>query len=196
MIMMNPPPIIFPKNLNIGDTWAFNMAAGNYGTPPWSAEMTFASGTAKLTEQATLQGAVFYWLIASSATSTLPSGTLIYTVAVKNPQTSERYTLQEGTIQALPDLGGGGAPFPSETALQQLLAACDATLLQLLSQRTSSVVFAGKAYTLWDIEKLWNVRNKIYFQVQSELEATSGNSRQQIIIPVFKNSWGGPTSYW
>jgi hypothetical protein len=183
-----PPSIIFPKNLNLGDTWAFNLAAGDYGTPPWSAQMTFASGTSKLMSSATLQQGVFYFVIAPSATATLPPGRLIYTITVNNPQTTERYTLQEGTVLALADLSQEGT-VQGQTALQAMLAACDATLLQLISQRTSSVVFAGKAYTLWDISKLWAVRNEINFQVQAEIETTADNPRHQIIIPVFKNSW-------
>jgi hypothetical protein len=186
------PVIIMPPNLNIGDSWAFDMAAGEYSSGGWIAVMTFASGTTRLAQDATLQQGTFYWLFASTDTATMPAGTLVYTVAVSNPTSLERYTIQQGTVQAVADISDPDTVVPTQTTLQQQLAACDATLLQLLSQRTSSVQFGGKAYTLWDIAKLWAVRNDLYQRVQDELAATSGNTRAKIIIPVFKNPWGGP----
>lgn len=188
-----PPPIIFPPTLTIGDTWAFDMSAGDYGAPPWSGIMTFASGTIRVTNIATLQNGVFYWLIPSTDTSTLPAGTVAYSIEVNDggsPPTN--YTLQSGTVQTLIDVSDASVVVPTQTMLQQQLAACDATLLLLLSQRTSSVTFSNKAYTLWDIAKLWEVRKDLASNVANEQAALSGNSRQQIIIPVFKNPWGGP----
>jgi hypothetical protein len=194
-----PSSVIFPPNLTIGDSWAFEMDAGEYGTPssagPWTATLTFASGTVKVPTNATLQANIFYWLVPPSATSTLPAGTLVWTIAVSNP-VPERYTLQEGTVTALPDISDPNTSVPTGTMLEQQLAACDATLLQLLSQRTSSVTFAGKSYTLWDISKLWAVRNDLYMRVQEERAALSGNPRSRIIIPVFKNPWGGPYPWY
>jgi len=193
-----PPPIIFPPNLNIGDTWAFNVAAGDYANPsangPWTATMTFASGPTRLASPATLSTNVFYWLISKTDTKTLPSGTLVFTVSVTD--TVDRYTLQEGTVQALPDVQDPSVSVPTQTMLQQLLTACDATLLQLLSQRTSSVVFAGKAYTLWDVAKLWAVRSDLAQRAADELAAAAGNAKHRIIIPVFKNPWAGPYPSW
>jgi hypothetical protein len=194
-----PSSVIFPPNLTIGDSWAFNMDAGAYGSGaedgPWTAALTFASGTIRVVSAATLQGNIFYWLIPPEDTSTLPAGTLVYTIAVSN-SVPERYTLQEGTVTALPDISDPAAVVPTSTMLEQQLAACDATLLQLLSQRTSSVTFAGKAYTLWDIAKLWEVRLQLYQRVQDERIALSGNPRSRIIIPVFKNPWGGPYPWY
>lgn len=187
-----PPPVIFPPNLNIGDSWAFSMAAGDYSASAWSAVMTFASGATRLANTATLQEGIFYWLIPATDTSTLPAGTLAYTIAVSNSLTSERYTLQEGLVTALPDISDPNAPIATSTMLQQQLDACNKTILQLLSQRTSEVQFGGKSYTLWDIAKLWAVRNDLASRVSDEQAAAGGNSRGKLIIPVFKNPWGGP----
>lgn len=187
-----PPPIIFPDKLTIGDTWCFELAAGNYGADPWTGVITFASGPTSIANTATLQNGIFYWVIPPTDTQKLPAGALAYSVVVSNPDTTERYTLQGGICQAQPNLSDSSTPVPTQTMLQQQLAACDATLLQLLSQRTEEVTFGGKAYRLWDIAKLWAVRNDLYQRVQDELGSMSGNSRGRIIIPVFKNPWGGP----
>ena len=188
----SPSPILFPQTLTIGDTWTFSMSAGEYSTSDWSATITFASGTTRVSSVATMQSAVFYFVIAPAQTSTLPAGSVAYAVSMASSLTLDRFTLQEGVVKTLPDLTDPSAVIPTQTMLQQQLAACDATLLKLLSQRTSSVVFGGKAYTLWDISKLWAVRNDLYQRVQDEAAAMDTNSRQQIIIPVFKNPWGGP----
>jgi hypothetical protein len=187
-----PPKIVFPPTLSIGDTWAFDMAAGDYSDPVWIATMTFGSGAIRVVSDATLQQAQFYWLIPASDTATLPVGSVAYTIVVTNASTSERYTLQYGLVTTIPNLADPGTPIGTQTTQQQQLAACDATLLQLLSQRTSSVVFGQKAYTLWDVAKLWEVRRQLAQAVNDEATALDANSRHQIIIPVFKNPWGGP----
>lgn len=187
-----PPQVIFPEYLVIGDTWAFSMGAGSYSASEWSATLSFASGTTHLSNIATLQESVFYWLVPSTDTATLPSGTLAYTIAVSNSMTGERYTVQSGTVQAVADITAPGADVPTATMLEQQLDACNKTLLQLLSQRTSQVQFGGKSYTLWDVAKLWAVRNDLYQRVGDEQAALSGNTRGKLIIPVFKNPWGGP----
>lgn len=184
--------IMFPPSLNCGDTWAFDMPAGEYSSSDWSASMTFASGTFRLVNMATLSQGVFYFVVPPADTKTVPPGNVVVNVSVNNATTGEVYTLQQAKIAVLPDINDPSVSVPTQTMLQQQLAACDATLLQLLSQRTSSVVFAGKAYTLIDIAKLWAVRNEIAQWVTEELLTTSGNSRSRLIIPVFKNPWGGP----
>jgi len=186
--------IIFPASLSIGDTWAFDMAAGDYSAAAWTATMTFASGAIRVANVATLKLGTFYWLIPASETSQLPAGSVAYTITVDNSLTLERYTLQNGLIKTTPNLSDPNTQIGTATMAQQQLAACDATLLKLLSQRTESVTFGQKAYTLWDIAKLWQIRNGLAQAVNDEEAALDANSRQQIIIPVFKNSWGGPTS--
>jgi hypothetical protein len=188
-----PPAIIFPPYLTVGDTWCFNMAAGDYGVSPWTAILTFASGTIRVTNTATLQNGVFYWAVPATDTTKLPApGSVAYSVVVNNPTSAENYTLQSGIVQLAPDLSNTSITVPTQTSLQQQLAACQATILQLLSQRTSSVVFSGKAYTLWDLSKLYEIEKDLLMQVAAEQTRLSGNSRSRIIIPVFKNPWGGP----
>jgi hypothetical protein len=186
--------LILPPSLAIGDTWAFDMPARDYSAAAWSATMTFASGATRVANVATLQEGTFYWLIPSSETAQLPAGSVAYTITVDNSLTLERYTLQNGLVKTTPNLSDPNTQIGTSTMAQQQLAACDATLLALLSQRTQSVVFGQKAYTLWDIAKLWQIRNGLAQAVNDEEAAADANSRQQIIIPVFKNSWGGPSA--
>ena len=187
------PPIIMPPNLNIGDSWAFNMSAGEYSTPEWSATMTFASGAQRLAQVATLSQNIYYWLFASTDTEQMPAGTLAYTIAVNDSISLEKYTVQKGTVQAIADISDPDTNVPTQTMLQQQLAACDATLLNLLSQRTEKVEFGGKSYQLWNVKDLWAIRNDLYSRVQDEAASLSGNTRGKIIIPVFKTSWSGPS---
>jgi hypothetical protein len=184
------PTVVMPSNLNIGDSWAFDLSAGDYNDGSWTATMTFASGAARLAQDATLTNTVFYWLFTSAETATMPAGTLAYTIMMS--RAPERYTTQEGMIQALPDITQEGAIVPTQTVLQQDLTLVDALIQQLLSSRTQRVMFAGKEYELWQIKDLWAIRNDIAMRAQAEAAALAGNSRHRIIIPVFKNPWGGP----
>jgi len=185
-----PLPVIFPDNLNVGDSWAFEMNAGEYNDGTWTATMTFASGSWRLAQAATLSQGLFYWLFASSDTLSAPVGTLAYSIRVD--KAPERYTLQEGLIATVPNLADPSAVIATQTIKQQQLAALDQTLLSLLSQRTEEVTFAGKAYRLWDVSKLWQVRKDLAAEVSAEQDAMSGNKRHQLIIPVFKSGWGNP----
>jgi hypothetical protein len=188
-----PPAIIFPPYLTVGDTWCFDFPAGDYGVPPWAAIMTFGSGSIRVVNTATLQNGVFYFAVPATDTATLPApGSVAYSVVINNSDTTENYTVQSGIVPLRPNLSDSSVNVPTQTSLQQQLAACQATILQLLSQRTSSVTFSGKAYMLWDIAKLYEIEKDLIMQVAAEQDRLSGNSRGRIIIPVFKNPWGGP----
>jgi hypothetical protein len=100
-----------------------------------------------------------------------------------------RRTLDQGAVTLVADISDPGAPVNPSSILEQQLALIDNLLTQLLSQRTSMVSFGGKQYQLWDIAKLWEVRNGIYARVLAERERNSGNMRARLIVPYFREIW-------
>lgn len=171
-----------------GDSWSFSLTSERYGSGasdgPWLATATFASGMVRVESDAVVETNLFKWDILPEETLTLPPGPASYVVQVRNG--TLRRTLESGAITVAEDITLPGNIDPS-SPLEKELAAADACLLSLLSQRTSMVSFGGKQYQLWNIKDLWAVRNGIYSRAMAEREKIAGNMRARLILPVFLN---------
>ena len=180
--------IIFPPTMIRGDSWSFSLVSSRYGPGAtdglWEATITFASGTERLESTAVADGNRFKWDILPEDTLTLPAGPASYVVQFNNG--TLRRTLESGAVTVSEDITLPG-PIDPTSPLEKELAAADACLLQLLSQRTQMVSFGGKQYQLWNIKDLWAVRNGLYSRVVSERKAAAGNMRSRLILPVFLN---------
>jgi hypothetical protein len=173
-----------------GDSWEFSLYSSKYAGPdaadgPWTATTVFASGTSRLSSVATVAGDTFKWVILPIDTLTMPPGPASYAITVDNG--TLRRTLDQGAVTVVDDIANPDWVVDPNSPLEKELAAADACLLALLSQRTSMVSFGGKQYQLWNIKDLWAVRNGIYARVAAEREARSGNTRARCIVPVFIN---------
>ena len=178
--------VILPDPLIIGDTWSFQIPAGPYGDGTFTASITFAALASKLTAAATLNDGLFQWVIHSSQTSLLSPQPYMFNINITDNM-GNRITIQRGATQVSADITASGGAVSNMTNLQLMLAAADATLIALMGQKTSMVMFQGQAYHFQDIEKLWNVRNYIAAQVADEMAALSGNLRGRKIVVVFTN---------
>ena len=155
---------------------------------PWDQTCTgtvsFASGTNKLTADATVSGNQFVWLIPGTDTAKLPGGPYSYQLSVTT-QLGNRYTVDTGAVTVATDISAPGTNVDSQTTLQKHLAACDKTLLALLSKQTQAAMFAGQSYTLHNIKELWEVRSDLASKVADEEDALRGNLRQNQFITRF-----------
>ena len=179
----------FPQPLIAGDTWAFSMDTKGYGA--YTAAINFASGPTKLLSVAVVSGDRFQWLIPGTETAPLtPTGRptpFLYTVAVTDVS-GNRYTIESGAVTVVPDISEAADVGDATTPLQRMLKACDETLINLMSQKTSMVQFAGQMYQFHELDKLFAVRNSIAARVQSEADALRGASSSRRIVAVFVNS--------
>jgi hypothetical protein len=176
-----PQTIIMPPYLVVGDQWVFQRVIGEYSG--YTGGMTFAAGTDRISATATVNDEFFTWTFPSSATSGLTPQPYLWTATMTDPSGS-RYTIQSGGIQVLGDISAN-APCTTQTMLQQQLAACDQTLLKLLSQEVQTVAFAGQTYTLHNVKDLFAIRNSLANRVAQEQAQLSGNSRSNRILPRF-----------
>ena len=178
--------VILPDPLIIGDTWSFQIPAGPYGDGTFTASITFAALTSKLTAAATLNDNLFQWVIPSSQTSTLSPQPYMFNINITDAE-GNRVTIQRGATQVLADISAAGGSVSNMTNLQLMLAACDKTLIELMGQKTSMVMFQGQAYHFQDLEKLWNIRIYLAAQVANEQASQSGNLRGRKVVVVFTN---------
>jgi hypothetical protein len=181
--------IAFPQPLMAGDTWAFSMNTGQYGG--YTAAINFASGSTKLLSTAVVSGDQFQWLVPGTDTAPLtPTGRptpFFYTVTMTDTD-GNRYTVEQGAVTVVPDISTAADVGDATTPLQRMLKAVDETLLNLMSQKTSMVQFAGQMYQFHELDKLFAVRNSIEARVQAEADALRGASSSRRIITVFVNS--------
>ena len=179
-----PDTILFPLLVE-GDAWACERDAGAFGTG-FSASITFAALATKLTSGATAQGGQFLWAIPSAQTAKLPAQPYAYNVSVTDAD-QNRFTLERGAVEVVADITTAGA-VQNKSRLRLMLEACDATLLQLLSQQTTMVQFAGQMYQFPDLDKLFAVRQSLASQVADEQLVLQGNTRGRRIVTRWVNS--------
>jgi hypothetical protein len=179
--------IIFPDPLVAGDSWCFQYWAGDWGSSGYSAEITFAAATTKITSPAVLNQGWYQWNVPGSSTATLQASPYLYNVHVTDPSGSQRITIERGAVKVVCDIKVSGTNVVSQTKLQMMLEALDNTLIQLMGNKTSMVQFAGQMYQMQDIDRLWTVREKLSTQVADEREELRGNKRGRRIVTFFRN---------
>jgi hypothetical protein len=176
--------IVFPEPLVAGDAWQFNLAIYDPFDETFTASLTFASGTNKLTSAASLDDEMWRWLIPGSATATLPAGPYSYALSMTD-RSGNRTTADTGAVTVAADIGASGTNVNAKTSLQLMLEACDATLISLLGQEVTMATFAGQAYTLHNIAELWKVRSDLWSRRADEIEELRGNLRGRQFITRF-----------
>jgi hypothetical protein len=178
--------IIFQDPLVQGDTWNFQLWSAGYGSSGYAASITIAAGTTKLTAGASLVAGWYQWSLPPSATSQLAAQPYAYNVNVTGPG-GDRMTIERGAITVAADISVPGTNVNNKTKLQLMLEACDATLIALMSSKTTMVQFAGQMYQMHDLQKLFDVRNNLAARVRDEAEMLEGNKRNTKIVTYFRN---------
>ena len=179
--------ISFPSSLVAGDTWTFCMPTGNYGSG-YTALITFAAGSVKLSSAATQDGDEFRWSILGTETAPLVTATstpFLYTVTVTDGS-GNRYTVETGAVTVARDINALANVGGTQTNLQLMLAACDATLINLMSQKTSMVQFAGQMYQFHELDKLFAVRDNLVARVADEQDELRGAARFRKVVTIFQ----------
>jgi hypothetical protein len=157
----------------------------NLQWPNYTAEIVFAADGAKLQSTATLVSNYYQWLIAGTQTAPLIPGPYVYQVYMTDSG-ANRYTAERGQVTVVADISNPATLVTETTTpLQQMLAACNAALIRLLSQDTSMVQYGGQMYEFIDIEKLFSVRDQLQARVNDEADALRGAKGYRKISCVF-----------
>lgn len=180
-----PQTIIMPPYLVAGDCWEFQRVIGPYAN--YTGTMSFVGpGSGNMVSSvATVDQGAFIWDFPSAATQHLTPQPYLWTCQMVDPADGCRYSIQSGSIKVAADITIGPPPAQTLTQLQQLLAAVDQTLLDLLSDKVQTVAYAGQTYTLHNVKDLWAIRTDLANRVSAEQAVLSGNSRSQRILPRF-----------
>lgn len=179
---INEKPI-FDQPFVAGDTWNFQYRNEDYVNNGYTASITIAADTVKIVSQAIIDNGWYKWSISGSQTQ-VQSQPYLYNIFVTGP-TGDRITVERGALIVASDISIPGTNVSNYTNLQLMLKVCDDTLINLLSQKTTMVQFAGQTYQFHDIEKLFKVRNELYMRVSNEQELLQGNARSRKIVTVF-----------
>ena len=115
----------------------------------------------------------------------LSQGRHTLSVAAHDPA-GNRTTVQTGGIPVIAN-PATDQWVKTESFLQKAIREIEQLILDLLNQRVSMVSFGGKQYYLWDVEKLWRMRNELVARAAAEDAAMIGNRRANVILPLFVN---------
>jgi hypothetical protein len=177
---------VFPELLVAGDSWDVTMPSGKYSGGAWTAVITFGAGETKLSSTATLDGDTFRWTIPGAETAPLASAGInpyLFTITVTDG--TNRYTIDTGRVNVIPDITKVENITGTKTSLQAMLEACDKCLTQLLGQKTTMVQFAGQMYQFHEIDKLFKVRQSLASRVADEADVLRGASAYRQFISTF-----------
>jgi hypothetical protein len=178
-----PPSLILPSYLVAGDTWTFSLSRGP-NTDGETATMTFGAGTVTFNQAAVADDQAFTFTFPGTVTGVAP-GPYRYSIAVTDPA-GNRNTVQTGGIPVIAN-PATDQWVKTESFLQKAIREIEQLILDLLNQRVSMVSFGGKQYYLWDVEKLWRMRNELVARAAAEDAAMLGNRRANVILPLFVN---------
>jgi hypothetical protein len=182
--LVEQPALILPNILVAGDTWVINVLPDTEA-PGGTATMVFASGTQSLSTDAANDNGTYAFTFAGVDTAKLIPGPYQWTYYVTDAN-ANRFTQQVGGVPVV--ASPGSANWTSgDSFLTNALKEIEACILDLLNQRVSMVSFGGEQYYLWDLEKLWKMRNEIFNKAQLAQEELTGNKRSRLILPWFVN---------
>lgn len=179
-----PPGLILPSYLVAGDTWEFTLSRGPYTGTDYTASMQFAAGPSSFVTEGVGDENYFTFTFDSAQTQ-VPPGPYRYTMFVTDAD-GNRTTVQTGGVPVLAD-PASATWTKTESFLRKAIREVEALILDLLNQKVSMVSFGGKQYYLWDVEKLWNLRNQFVARAAQEEAAMLGNRRANVILPLFVN---------
>jgi len=169
-----------PAQLVTGDTWKWSQSLCDYSpNQGWGLAYSFRGGS-QLDVTGTPNGSGGWdFTVSAGDTAALVPGQYAWQARVELD--GETYTAASGVITLKAGLASVTTPFDTRTSAEKQLAAVESALESLLSKQNASVSFGDQSYSLQDVEKLMNVRDRLRTQVAAE----NGNSRPKQILVTF-----------
>lgn len=175
-----------PPILNAGDTWQFTVSYPRYpASAGWSASLALVSPSLVRTFAGTTNanGSDFDFLVASTATSTLPAGPYTYRVFVTGSvgaSAGEQFTAEQSRITVGSVFS---QPYDGATLAEQQLVACNAAILAVLNGGVASGSFGNQTYSSLSLSELLAMKRDLISTIKSEADALAiaqgiGSSRQ------------------
>lgn len=149
-------PAYVPLRLRSGDTWKWTRTApAEYPPSTWTLKYEF-QGPVKFTVEATTSGTGFAVTVAASTSKTYPTGLYRwFSYIEKTSDASERYQLDSGTFEVLPNLAAVQGGLDARSHAVKMVALIEAALEKFATEDgIQEIDINGRRYVKTELSKL------------------------------------------
>lgn len=160
-----------PATLRAGDTWRWTRSLSDYPAPGWVLKYRFKNAAGGFEITATASGADHSVTVAAATTTSYAAGRYTWQAWVEGGS-SEKYTVDEGTFEVLPDYRSGTATaaLDDRSHARKMLDAIEAWL-ESRDMAVASYQIAGRQMQYIPPAELLKLRSKYRTEVQAEENA-------------------------
>lgn len=159
-----------PEALAAGDTRAWTRAVNDYPSPTWNLFYVIRNKQNFYRFNAVANAGVFTVVLNSNVTANWAPGEYAIGAYVETNDASQRVEVRCAfpTLTVGENLAGKPQGIDPRSFAQQQLAVIEDTIAKLNSRTIESATVNGQAYTLADLPKLWQMREKYKSEVRRE----------------------------
>lgn len=168
---MSNIPTQEPGSLNVGDTWRWTRGLADYPAPTWVLKYRFKSAAGGFEITASASGQDHSITVAAATSAGYTAGNYTWTAWVEGG-TSEKYTVDSGTVELLPDYRAGAAnvALDDRSHARKTLDAIEAWI-ESRDLAVAEYQIAGRSMKYIPIADLLKMRSRYQLEVQAEINA-------------------------
>lgn len=171
-------PIVEPTELRAGDTWQWCRSLSDYPASTWSLSYKFRNATSHFDVAAAADGDAFAILVPMATTAGYAAGSYIWYAFVENG--TERYQVDDGSIQVLPDVSSAVA-YDGRGWARTMLDYVDAALLGRASAGQLDVINATASDRGVTRDRAGLIKLRSQFKIEAKREAGESGARRILV---------------
>lgn len=171
MRQMADIPTNEPTSARAGDTWKWTRTLADYPAGAWTLKYRFKNATGYFEIVAGTSGTDHLVSVAAATTANYTAGSYTWMAWVEGGS-SEKYTVDTGTLTVDPDYRSGTAAYDGRSHARKMLDAIEAWL-EARDPAVAEYEIAGRRMKFIPIGELVKLRNRYGFEVRNEEAAAA-----------------------
>ena len=164
--MTAPIPTTEPTELRAGDTWKWTRSLSDYPASIWTLTYVLVQAAVQKSITASASGDDFSVSVAKATTAAYAEGLWSWVAQVANG--TERYTVDSGSINVLPDLATKSTGYDARTHARIVLDAIEAVIENRASKDQERYMIAGRELWRTPIPMLLKLRQTYRAEVKAQ----------------------------
>ncbi len=160
-----------PSSLRAGDTWKWTRTLADYPAGTWTLKYRFKNATSYVEIVAGTSGTDHSVSVAAATTAAYVAGSYTWMAWVEGG-TSEKYTVDTGTLEVDPDYRASTAAYDGRSHARKMLDAIEAWL-EARDPAVAEYEIAGRRMKYIPIAELVKLRNRYGLEVRNEEAAAA-----------------------
>ena len=167
-----------PAEIIAGNSVSWILSLSDYHAPSWVLTYALVKDGKKLAITGTDDGTDHLVELAASTTAAYAAGTYHYQAYVTNSTLSERYVVDSGTIEVLPNFATQTAGYDDRTHAKVALDAIEAVLENRATKDQEAYSIAGRSLSMTPISDLLQLRDYYRREYNQEQRKVANTSNQ------------------